>query len=957
MQTVLIVDDHPSNLRILVDALQDSGFDVAVSQDGESALNRARLIKPDLILLDVMMPGINGFETCRRLKADITTNEIPVIFMTALVQTEDKVTGFEVGGIDYVTKPIDLTEVLARINTHLSLRQANLTLQQSRDMFERRVKERTADLENVLLALEENERKFRTIFENMQDGYILTDMTGSINLVNPATLQTLNYQSDQELIGKNIVSTIYVHENTDKDLKTELQKAGKVSGYEVTFHTKDRQHIIVDFSTHFVYDSSGCPVGIEGIFRDITERKQAEENLRKWEHIFKNTEWGIAASDPQTYRLTLMNPAFARIHGYTIEELTGKPIINLFVDQPKIHRIIHQAQDRGHSLFESIQRRKDNSTFPALINITAIKDNLGNLQYQVASVHDITELKQTEAALRQRNRELELLNRIIAISSTDLAPGAILDIACSELGIFFQVSGVIATEYNPQAKTSTVIADYEAEERASRKGVTISTDGNPMVQHLQTFMTPFVAVNVPEEPLLDSIRELLQLEDTASILILPLMIDDVFVGSLFMDTIEPRHFSPQEINLAWSVTNQVSGVLARAYLHQQQRQLEAQYHQAQKMESIGRLAGGIAHDFNNLLVPIMGYAELGMMSISPDNELYSQLTQIKQAAERAASLTKQILAFSRRQVLEISTLDLNEIITDFHKMIKRLIGEDVVLQTTLTPSPNPVRVDKTQIEQVLMNLTINARDAMPKGGELTLETSNVYLDEAFVANISDVSSGNYVMLAVQDTGHGIDAETKERIFEPFYTTKEHDKGTGLGLATVFGIVKQHQGHISVESEVGQGTRFKIYLPQADEVEPADQSEATEPISRHGTETLLVVEDEDSVRELVSRALETHGYKIIEAKSPKQGLELVAKTCETIDLLLTDIIMPQMNGLALYEKIITYFPDMKVVYMSGYTNNIMVQHNITGNDVNFLRKPFNIYELTKKIRDTLGQGDA
>ena len=383
-----------------------------------------------------------------------------------------------------------------------------------------------------------------------------------------------------------------------------------------------------------------------------------------------------------------------------------------------------------------------------------------------------------------------------------------------------------------------------------------------------------------------------------------------------------------------------------------QKELEAQLLQAQKMEAIGRLAGGIAHDFNNYLVPMISYAELSMMSVEADSRLHSYLERIVESAERAADITQQILAFSRQQVLTMHMLDLNLVIINFEKMIRRLIGENIKIEMFLTPDLAPIRADKSQLEQVLMNLVINARDAMLDGGKLTLETANVYLDANYTRAHPGVEVGHYVMLAVSDNGHGMDEATQRRIFDPFFTTKETGKGTGLGLATVFGIVKQHRGNIWAYSEPRQGATFKIYLPQVERGGGTAVAEEKLLTSLLGTETILVVEDEEMVRELVRETLVAHGYTVLEAASPEEGLRLATEIKEAIHLLLTDVIMPGMNGRQLYEAIRLIHPQIPVLYMSGYTDNVIVHHGILDEGIHFLQKPFNVRQLTQKVRQAL-----
>jgi len=394
-------------------------------------------------------------------------------------------------------------------------------------------------------------------------------------------------------------------------------------------------------------------------------------------------------------------------------------------------------------------------------------------------------------------------------------------------------------------------------------------------------------------------------------------------------------------------------ITLRKKAEEEKRALESQLRHAQKMDAIGLLAGGIAHDFNNILMPIIGYVELGMMKLSPASELYTDLKRVRGAATRAADLTRQILAFSRKQVLEMQVIDLNSVVADFKKMIKRLIGEDIELQVFPEPDLYRVKADKGQIEQVLMNLAVNARDAMPAGGKLTIKTANVYLDEAYMKQSADAPPpGPYVMLAVSDTGCGMDADTRQKIFEPFFTTKERGKGTGLGLSTAFGIIKQHGGNIWVYSEPGRGTIFKIYLPQEEGTTQTREMTPTEPAAMCGMETVLVVEDDEPVRRLVCKTLSSCGYTVLEAKDPTDALRLASENWETLRLLLTDVIMPGMNGKDLYRQMAAIHRDIMVLYMSGYTNDVIAHHGILDEGVNFLQKPFTVQNLTQKVRQVL-----
>jgi two-component system cell cycle sensor histidine kinase/response regulator CckA len=640
-------------------------------------------------------------------------------------------------------------------------------------------------------------------------------------------------------------------------------------------------------------------------YEELTEKVQnleaVEARLRESEEKFRlafHTNPDAINLNRVTDGLYLdINEGFSQSMGYTREEVLGKTSLdlNIWVDPEDRERLISDLKKAGYvDNLEAQFRRKNGEIGTGLMSARVLRINQENVILSIT--HDITERKKIEQSLmvsEYRYRTLfEKTNDAIYV--IEKRTGRFLD--ANEAAL--KMTGRTLSELCQL--TTHDVAPGGSESRLAA------------VEHTNEAMNLGRVTYVRPDG-----TERIALLSTA----------------------------PLDENRAFGIARDITSEV----------RLEEKYQQSQKMEAIGQLAGGIAHDFNNLLVPILGYAELGMNNTAESDQLQIYFERVYKAAGQAANLTKQILAFSRRQVLALQTLDLNKIIRDFQELAERILREDIDMQIYLASSLGKVQADRAQIEQILMNLLVNARDAMPGNGKLIIETANILLDEAYFEIYGEEKKpGHYVMVAVSDTGQGMDEETQKHIFEPFFTTKERGKGTGLGLATVFGIVEQHQGHIWVYSKPGKGTTFKIYLPQSEVTTQPAEFPQVEVDSVHGTETILVVEDAEMVRKLICETLTAYGYNVIEASKPSQAIERAYRHHEKLHLLLTDVIMPQMSGRDLHDKMIAIKPDLKTLYISGYTDDIIVHHGILDKKVNFLQKPFTTKSLTNKVREVLDE---
>jgi len=614
-------------------------------------------------------------------------------------------------------------------------------------------------------------------------------------------------------------------------------------------------------------------------------------------------------------RIVDFNSAAERAFGYSRAEALGKDMAELII--PPAFRELHRtglarylATGAGSMLNRRVELtaiRKGGGEFPVELYIVPIK--VGRSPLFTSYLRDITERRRAEALAREREEHIRLL--------LDSTAEAIYGIDTNGHCTFCNPACLRLLGYSDSSQL-------------------LGKDIHALIHHTRPDGKPYA---VEDCCIYQAFR---QGRGTH--------VDDEVLWRA-----DGKSFAAEYWSYPVRREGQLVGAVVTFLDISDRKRLEAQFQQAQKMEAVGHLAGGVAHDFNNLLTIISGYSEILLPGLSPGDPKREMILQIRQAGERAAGLTRQLLAFSRQTVLEPKILDLNELVRENEKMLRRLIGEDVQLATNLDPALAPVKVDPGQIGQVIMNLAVNARDAMPTGGKLTIETGNVQLDETFVAMAPEAKPGRYVVLTATDTGIGMTPEIRAHVFEPFFTTKGPGKGTGLGLATVYGIVQQSSGFITVYSEPGRGTAFKIYFPAADGRVSTGKSFPGFTSLPRGAETILLVEDEDAVRSMVQLVLRQAGYTVLQASRGSGALRLAGEHVGPIHLLITDVVMPEMGGRELVERLARQRPDIKVLYLSGYTDDAVVRHGVLQAEVAFLQKPFTMAALTNKVREVLDAG--
>lgn len=771
---ILIVDDTPTNLEILLNLLESSGFKVVVSEEGESAIEMAEYAPPDLILLDILMPEMDGFETCRRLKMKQATQDIPIIFMTALSDRVDRVKGLNLGAVDYITKSLEHEEVLARVNIHLRLQNLTKRLTEQNAHLQQEIEKRKQaqeEREQAFKALQQSEARFRRLVESNIIGIICLNLNGKITEANDAFLKMVGYDRTALQMGSlrwdEMTPSEYQH--LDQAAIDQLLNSGICNPFEKEFICQNGNRIPVMIGSALLEGSQNAV----SFVLDLSEHKQAQQKIFEQAALLDIATDAILVRDLNS-NIRFWNKGAERLYGWKASEAIGK----------NANELLYRNQ--------------------ALINqLSEIQESLTKTGSWQDELHQVTKSGQE-----------------IIVSSR-----------------------------------WTLVRDDE---------------GQP---------TSLLVVNT-------------------------------------------------------DIT--------------EKKQLQMQFFRAQRLESLGTLASGIAHDFNNILTPMLAVSQLLPLKIPDLDEQSKNLLKILEtSARRGAALVKQILSFAREEEGRKHRVQVRHLLKEVVQIAQQTFPKSIeVIKDVPNKNLWTVWADATQLHQVLMNLCINARDAMPNGGTLTIAAENIFLDEHYAKIDLDAQVGSYIVISILDTGTGIRPEILERIFEPFFTTKELGQGTGLGLSTVLGIIKSHGGFLKVYSELGKGTQFKVYLPATEEPQP-QQTENLNLPKGHG-ELILVVDDELAIREITKTLLKKYNYNVLTASDGLEAIALYAQHQDQIAVVLMDIMMPSMDGSTTIRALRKINPRLKIIVTSGLASNEKLGEDVDAGITSFLPKPYTAKDLLDSL---------
>ena len=865
-------------------------------QDGVGAAGEIRLLDPNI---EIVMVSARGDVTLQEMVSRVPPAGKLLYLRKPFTPAEIVQLAVALG--EKWQQEIQLLKIHAEQESHLEERATNPP--KTNDQLPRTTEDRKRTEEE----LRKSEERYRNILENIEEGYFEVDLAGNFTFVNDALCRIAGYDRD-ELIGMN--NRDYTTPKTAKEMYRVFSRTyqtgepARIVDYDI--FRKDGSTRTLEFSASLMMDSTEKPAGFRGVVRDVTERKQAEEALRESEEryrsLFQNNHAVMLLINPETAEIVDANPAACSFYGWNHEELTTKKIgdINTLTDV-QIFQEIERAQSGQTQQFFFRHRLAKGEIVDVEVFSGPITLNGKKLLYSI--VHDITERKKAIEALRDSEEKY----RTVLEANPD--PVVVYDIAGK------------VVYFNP---AFTRVFGWSLGQRLGKK----------------------MDIFVPEENWTET----------------KMMVNRVLAGESFSG-IESRRYTKEgktiPVSISGAVLRDMDGNPVGSVINlrdiSEQKNLESQLQHAQKMEAVGTLAGGIAHDFNNLLQAIQGYTELLLMRKEEGEPGFRELREVIRASKRGAELTQQLLTFSRKVESKRKPLDLNQEVGELRQLLERTLPKMIEVEFNLAHDLRTINADSAQLKQVLMNLAVNAKDAMPDGGKIVIETQNITLDQEFCTRYAEVKPGDYVLLSMADTGHGMERETLEHIFDPFYTTKEVGKGTGLGLAIVYGIVKNHEGYVMCYSRPGSGTSFRIYLPvsaAATDLEETGESLVSKSPARGGDETILLVDDEEFIRELGVDVLGQAGYRIIPASNGEQALEVYRKEQAHIDLIILDLIMPGMGGSKCLAELLKISPKARVLIASGYSPDASTKGALEAGAAGFINKPYENKQLLDLVRKVL-----
>jgi PAS domain S-box-containing protein len=934
MQKILIVDDNDENLYYLQALLSATGYEVISTRNGAEALEAALANPPELVISDLLMPVMDGFTLLRKWKSEQRLNRIPFVVYTATyVDAKDKQFALDLGADAFIVKPTEpapfmeqIREVLASAGRgDMSPAQAPVgeetsLLRQYSEVLIHKLESKAFELEEANHRLSMREAHLSAIIENSPNCILSVASDGTVLRINGEGLRMMEADGAENMVGRSIFQTIMPESRDAFRHLTESVCRGQSGTIECEIECLKGTRRWLEMRAAPLWDAASRQSVMLGIAQDITDRKQSERVLQSTLHrfyaILSNLYSGILLVTDEG-RIEFVNRAFCDFFcpEETPEGLAGMNAFEMIEKvkqvnlnpEESIARIGKIVKEHKLVLGEEVALRTGKLLLRDFVPLTIHGESYGRLWVHT----DITELKRAEAARAADREKLDValasMTDAVFISDSD--------------GHFIHCNDAFAAFHKFKNKDECVrkFSDYYDLLEVS------TPDGALLPLHL------WPVPRAQRGETCTNLEYCLRRKDTG----------ESWFASYSFSPLRDGHGA-------------VIGSVVVARDITERKQLEAQFWQAQKMETIGQLTGGIAHDFNNLLTVILGCAEFIGDEVKENPRLSKMANMVLDAARRGAELTHHMLAFARRQALQPRAVNVNKLLQDMQSLVRRTLRADIELEIDPCDSLSDALVDPAQLESALLNLVVNARDAMPEGGKLTIEAENVVLESDYAEQNPGVEPGPYILIAVSDTGCGIAPENLGRVFDPFFTTKEVGKGTGLGLSMVWGFAKQSKGHIKIYSELEHGTTVKLYLPRSGPASEPESRSSTSSVDPRGSELILLVEDDNSLREFAHSQLVSLGYRVLDATNGREALSIISERAD-IDLLLTDIVMPGgMNGRELGLEAFKLNPRLKVLYCSGYADKAVLNEGLLDRNVQFLSKPYTRKELARRIRCLLAE---